>query len=86
MTTSVQRLEATIMAREAIPANGSVIDGLAFLLDRNRIAVVALRAKAEARRAIDAVKLSEGNPYGDDDEAIASAILKEIEAKKAKDW
>jgi hypothetical protein len=43
---------------------------------------VAREAEAWVEQALAAVKAAPGNPYGNDDEAIAGEILSQIEARK----
>lgn len=77
----VQKLIVRFMVNEAIPPDGGFRDGLEFLLDHRRVARTARQAKQQAFRAIDAVKAARDNQFGDDDEAIARAILVEYERK-----
>lgn len=78
---NVNKLIVRIMARDAIPKNGGLMDGIRFLTDKDRLMATARSATIEAFDYIDAVKSARGNPWGDD-EAIAAAIIKQIEAKE----
>jgi hypothetical protein len=84
---NVRRLIIRKMSLLVIPA-GSGKDSLALgaeiFTDRNKFQSVALEASAFVQAAIDVMKTAPDNPYGDDDEAIAGAILKGIEERKAK--
>ena len=78
---NVKKLIVRIMARDAIPGNGGLADGLAFLRDKNRLIATVRWATTEAFAYIDAVKSARENPFGDDDEAIAGEIIRRIEEK-----
>jgi hypothetical protein len=43
---------------------------------------VAREATAWVEQALAAVKSARDNPYGDDDEAIAGEILRQVEARQ----
>jgi len=81
---NVKKLLCTFVAHDAIPDGGGLADGVAFLSNKDRIISTTRAAMARMFECIDAVKHSRDNPYGDDDEAIAEAILSEIEQKKTR--
>jgi len=82
--TNVTSLVATFMWIQAIPSGGDMIDGIRFLLDKDRVSCAAKDARKQARAVIDAVKEAPDNPWGDDDEAIAGAILERVKAGLAQ--
>ncbi len=67
------------VVRDAIPPGGGMADGLAFLADVAGMRAAYRAAFAWVDEAIAAVKAAPDNPYGDDDEAIAAAILARLE-------
>ncbi len=76
---NVKRLIVRKMSTDAIPGGGGLADGLRFLTDPARIRDSAREATAWVFAAIDAVKAAPDNPFGDDDEAIAGEILRQID-------
>lgn len=80
---NAKKLLAHFIAREAVPAGGGLADGLNFLTDPDRRRQGLERAMSEMEMALEAVKLAPDNPYGNDDEVIAAAILERVEMKKA---
>ena len=82
MTRSVQRLVIRKMSHEAIPDGGGLQDGIAFLLNQDAMNEGYRRAYKWVQEAIDAVKSAPDNPYGDNDEAIADAILAKLDEKR----
>lgn len=82
---NVRRLIARKMALLAIPAGSgkdSFSRGLDVITDRKKFASVAQDAAAWVKEAVAVMKTAPDNPYGDDDEAIAGAILRAIEDKE----
>ena len=83
---NVRRLISKKMALLAIPVGSgkeSFSIGLDVLTNREKFASIATEASAWVRAAIDVMKTAPDNPYGDDDEAIAGAILQGIEEREA---
>lgn len=78
---NAKKLLAYFIAREAIPPGGGIGDGLNFLLDSERRYQGLTKAVGALKAALAAVKSAPDNPYGDDDEAIAVAILERVEAR-----
>lgn len=82
---NVRRLIARKMSLLAIPA-GSDKDSLALgaemFTNRDKFTRIATEANAFVQVAIAVMKAASDNPYGDDDEAIAGAILKGIEDRE----
>lgn len=82
---NVRRLISKKMALLAIPVGSgkeSFSMGLDVLTNRGKFSSIATEASAWVRAAIDVMKTAPDNPYGDDDEAIAGAILKGIEERE----
>lgn len=82
MPTNVQKLVIQKMTRDAIPDGGGFLDGLKFL--QGDLGKAAREAQAWVDEAIAAVKAAPNNPYGDDDEAIAGEILRQIDCRRGK--
>lgn len=78
---NAKKLLAHFIAREAVPSDGGLADGLNFLVDTDRRRQGIERAMANLGAALAAVKTAPDNPYGNDDEAIAAAILEHVERK-----
>lgn len=76
---NTRRLLAHFIAREAVPSGGGLADGLNFLADPERRRSGIGKAISDMEAALAVVKTAPDNPYGDDDEAIAAAILAKIE-------
>jgi hypothetical protein len=84
---NVRRLFFEFMSVEMIPhgSDNPLATGLASIMKLAQPGNgIAKRAEEKTTAAISAVKLSKDNPYGDDDEAIAQAILEAVDAKKRK--
>jgi len=79
---NVKNLGVMFAAKNAIPEGGGLADGLKFLSSAESIRSGVMAGMDQALDAIDAVKQSPDNPFGDDDEAIAEHILKEVERKR----
>lgn len=84
MGTNFKRLVALKASKDAIPSGGGFLDGVKVLSDPDRLAKLFSEAVAFADAAIDAVRKAPGNTYGDDEEAIAGAILAEIDKAAPK--
>ena len=82
MTRSVQRLVIRKMLHDAIPDGGGLQDGIAFLLNQDAMNEGYRRASKWVQEAIHAVKSAPDNPYGDNDEAVAEAILAKLDEKR----
>jgi hypothetical protein len=79
---NAKKLLIRFMAREAIPPGGDVADGARFFLNDEHRKSVMDRAWTNFNAAIAAVKATHNNPHGDDEEAIAGAILVLIAEKE----
>jgi len=71
---------------EAIPPDGTFLDGVAFLRDKHKFLTTCVEAAAWAKAAVLAVKTAaEPNPWKDSsDEEIAEEILRRVEDKKRR--
>ena len=65
----------------AVPAGGGLSDAIAVLSNPKLLASHILQATAEIEASIAAVKSASDNPYGDDDEAIAAEILRQLDER-----
>lgn len=75
---NLQKLRVLKMSMDAIPPGGGIQAGIDFLTSPERIKAGWLKAEAYVREEIAKVKALAVNPYGDDDEKIAGAILDEL--------
>lgn len=80
---SVRRLIAERMAQN-ITILGGLDGALKTLASRSRLAASAREAELWVDKAIRAVKSAPDNPYGDDDEAIASKILESLNERRSR--
>lgn len=74
----VARLIMRCIAREAVPHGGGMNDAIQFFTDEAHRKEVMQRAETAALNMLVAVKQSRDNPYGEDNEAIAKAILDKL--------
>jgi len=81
---AVKKLIANKMAMDAIPKGGSVVDGIEFLKDRDRIVKGFRDANDFIQKMIVLVRSAKNpNPFKDaDDETIAGELLRRINEKK----
>lgn len=76
---NVKRLIIAKMAADAVCDQAKPFEaGWELLCHKGKLMASAHEATVWVRGAIDAVKQTTDNPYGDDDEAIAGAILDEL--------
>lgn len=78
---NAQKLLIRFISREAIPPGGSIADGAKFLMDEVHRKAVYARARQNMETAFTAVRAAPDNPHGDDEEAIAAAILAMLEER-----
>jgi hypothetical protein len=81
---NVKKLICHKISLDAVPPGGGFQSAIEFLSDKDRIVSSARSATQWVETALAAVKAAPGNPYGDDDEAIAGEILRQIEEKKTQ--
>ena len=79
---NVKILIAKFVAREAVPPGGGIAAAVEFLGNSERRKQVLESAEAKAIQAIQLIKSAPDNPFGDDDEKIASEILDQIQKRK----
>ncbi len=81
---NVKRLIAHKMSLLMVPpgCGTGLKTAIEALTKPGNIVAVALEATAWVEQALTLVKTAPGNPFGDDDEAIAGEILKGIEARQ----
>lgn len=85
---NVKRLIVRKMSLLAIPTGSgktSFALGVEALTNRGKFSSIAAEASDWVRKAIAVMKTAPDNPYGDDDEAIAEAILAGIEERERLD-
>lgn len=81
---NARRLLSRFIAAEAIPPNTGIRYGLKFFQGQEHRKGVVERATINFDTAIQAVRLAPDNPYGEDEDAIAAGILKELEKFEAR--
>lgn len=79
---NVTKLIIRFVAREAIPPGGGLADGIEFFRNQERRKQVLEKAESGALAAIQLIKAAPDNPYGDNDEEVALALLTKIEERK----
>lgn len=84
MGPNVKKLICRKLSLIAIPPGGGLANGIQFLMSKDNILAGAKEATQWVEQAIAVVKMTPDNPYGNDDEAIAGAILNGIEKRKAE--
>lgn len=85
MGANVKRLLAIFVARIAIPDGGGLADGIALFTTPGRLSEVNRKAMGQVEQALAAMKAAPDNPYGDDDEVIAAAIVQAVEARQKQE-
>ncbi len=85
---NVRRLLCHFIAIEAIPSGckNGLASGIAFLVgSKSKASADAMRrAREQCASALAMVKRARGNPFGNDEEAIASEILRRVDERNAK--
>lgn len=83
---NVKKLIIRKMSLLMVPASTPKGKGMEMAVNALRkpgnIGATAREATAWVEAALEAVRSAPDNPYGDDDEAIAGEILRQIEEKK----
>lgn len=79
---NVRMLITKFIAREAVPPGGGLAAAVEFLGNPERRKQVLERAELEAIQAIQLIKSAPDNPFGDNDERIASEILDQIQKRQ----
>lgn len=81
---NAKNLLAMFIACESVPEGGGLADGLKFFMDAEHRKQVIETAMTNLDLSIAAIRAAPDNPYGDDEEVIAAAILLAIELKKGE--
>jgi hypothetical protein len=81
MGPNVRRLVAHKVSVDAVPKGGHIGHAMGFLSSPEKILAGTRAAQEWVAAAIAVVKAAPNNPYGDDDEAIAGEILRQIEER-----
>ena len=79
---NVTKLITRFIAREAIPPGGGIASGIEFFKNPERRKQVIAKAVINAMASIELVKIAPDNPYGNDDEKIAEALLEKIQERQ----
>lgn len=82
MGPNVSRLLRELIAIKAIPPGGGFQEGLSYLLNADVREQVNRKAVAFLDEHLADFRKAPDNPFGDDDEAIAAAILTAIDEKR----
>lgn len=80
---NLKKLMAHKMAIDAVPPGGDFLDAIRVLSSPELLREQANQALEFALAAIDAVRQSPDNPYGQDEETIAGEVVRQIEERKA---
>ena len=78
----MRSLIAQFMANLAIPPGGGLWDGVQAIMTPGKLGEHFKIAMRHAFLAVDSVKATHDNPYGNDDEVIAEAIVKQVKARQ----
>lgn len=78
---NMKRLMAYRVAREAIPPGGGMASAIQSIVTPGRLSELSRNALAWCDEAINAMRSAPDNPYGDDEETIAGAIVAELDKK-----
>ena len=78
---NVTKLITKFIAREAVPPGGGLASALEFFGNAEQRKKVLDAAEAKAIQAIQLIKSAPDNPFGNDDEKIASGILEQIQER-----
>ena len=76
-----KRLIARCAARIAVPSGGGLQSAMHTIVTPGRMAEIFAEAAALADNMITTMRSTPDNPFGDDEEVIAAAILKEAEKR-----
>lgn len=80
---NLKKLMIHFMAVDAVPPGGGLQAAVDLIMSPNGIRDSAQRSLAKALAAIDAMRAAPDNPYGNEEEVIAGAFVKQIEERKA---
>lgn len=83
---NVKRLIAHRASAICIPSGGGLADGIRAIATPGKLTEALRQATKEIDLSIAAVRAAPDNQFGDDEEAIAGEILRQIEEAKRKRW
>jgi len=78
----MKSLIAQFMANLAIPPGGGFHDGIKAIMTPGKLGEHFKIAMTQAFASVDAVKATHDNPYGNDDEKIAEALIKMVKQRQ----
>ena len=84
-TPNVKKLIIRYMSVLAIPEGSgqqAIVHGARVFFDPGKLAQLWRESEQWVEKALAAVKAAPDNPYGDDDEAIATELFKRLETKE----
>ena len=79
---NVTKLITKFIAREAVPPGGGLASALEFFSNEELRKQVLDDAENKAMQAIQLIKSAPDNPFGSDDEQIASELLSKIQERQ----
>jgi hypothetical protein len=79
---NMKRLMAYAAAKESISPGGGMADALQAIATPGRLVEITRNALAFADAAVAVMRTAPDNPYGEDEEAIAGAILAELDKRR----
>lgn len=78
---NIKRLLAIVSAKIMIPPGGGLADGIRAITTPGAMVDAARQGLAQVDQMIAVVRSAPDNPYGDDEEVIAGAILAQLEER-----
>ena len=79
---NVKKLIVRRISMLAVPDGGGCADAIGWLTSPDSVSKTVREATEWVKEAIGVVKTAPDNSFGDDDEAIAGEILRQIEEKQ----
>ena len=79
---NMRKLLARVVARKAIPAKGGLVDGINLFMMSGKLAKVTQESLDWIDSAVQSIRSAPDNPYGEDEEIIAEAILSRLEKRE----
>lgn len=83
---NMKRLLAAFAARISVPPGGGMADAIAVLTTPGRLQEVTREALKQADIAVAAMRAAPDNPYGDDEETIAGALMEAVDKGMPNDF
>jgi hypothetical protein len=78
------KLIKKFIVRGAVPPGAGIATALEFFTDPDKRKMVLDQAEMKAIEAVQLIHSAPDNPYGDDIEAIAGALVEKIEERQAQ--